>query len=140
MNELSTWMQSNWYALGNLFIEGVFLAAGVWYARKILRTLRASQEQVGALLKMSVEGTVAERTSSPAATDRSFANASPYWLTPSSEVPAGAPLQELHESRPGLTRRVIVWLKTPMKRSEVAPWRRAIKWLQEPARSSPIAH
>ena len=134
MNELSTWMQSNWYALGNLFIEGAFLAAGVWFARKILRTLRASQEQVGALLKMSVAGTVAERTSSPAASERSFANASPYWLTPSSEVPA-APLQGLHESRPGLGHRTIVWLKTPMKRSEVAPWRRAIKWLQAPARS-----
>ncbi len=138
MNELSTWMQNNWYALGNLFIEGTFLVAGVWFARKILRTLRASQEQVGALLKMSVEGTVAERTSSPAASDRSFANASPYWLTPS-EVPA-APLQELHESRPGVGRRAIIWLKTPMKRSEVAPWRRAIKWLQAPARSSPVAH
>ncbi len=135
MNELSTWMQNNWYALGSLFIEVVFLAAGVWFARKILRTLRASQEQVGALLRMSVEGTVAERTSSPAASDRSFANASPYWLTPSSEVPAGAPLQELDESRPGLGHRAIVWLKTPMKRSQVAPWRRAIRWLQAPARS-----
>jgi hypothetical protein len=140
MNEMSTWIQSNWYALGNLFIEGIFLAAGVWYARKILRTLRASQEQVGALLRMSVEGTVAERTSTPAATERPFANASPYWLTPSSEVPAGAPLQELHESRPGVGRRAIVWLKTPMKRSQVTPLRRAIKWLQAPARSSPVTH
>jgi hypothetical protein len=134
MNELSTWMQSNWYALGNLFIEGAVLAVVVWFARKILRTLRASQEQVGALLKMSVTGAIAERTSSPAASERSFANASPYWLTPSSEVPA-APLQGLHESRPGLGHRTIVWLKTPMKRSEVAPWRRAIKWLQAPVRS-----
>src|SRR5260370_11603178 len=114
MNELSTWMQSNWYALGNLFIEGAFLAAGVWFARKILRTLRASQEQVGALLKMSVAGTVAERTSSPAASERSFANASPYCLTPSSEPPA-APLQRLHESRPGLGHRTIAVLKTPLK-------------------------
>jgi hypothetical protein len=134
MNELSTWMQSNWYALGNLFIEGAFLAAVVWFGRKILRTLRASQEQVGALLKMSVTGAVAERQSSNGAAERSFANASPYWLTPP-EVPAAAPLQELHESRPGLSHRAIIWLKTPMKRAEVAPWRKAIKWLQAPARS-----
>ena len=134
MNEMSAWIQSNWYALGNLFIEGAFLAAAVWFGRRILRTLRASQEQVGALLKMSVTGAVAERQSSSGAPERSFANASPYWLTPP-EVPAAAPLQELHESRPGLGRRAILWLKTPMKRAQVAPWRKAIKWLQAPARS-----
>ncbi len=133
MNELSTWMQSNWYALGNLFIEGAFLAAAVWFGRRILRTLRASQEQVGALLKMSVTGAIAERQSSNGAAERSFANASPYWLTPP-EVPAATP-QEQHESRPGLGHRAIIWLKTPMKRAEVAPWRKAIKWLQAPARS-----
>jgi len=134
MNEMSAWIQSNWYALGNLFIEGAFLAAAVWFGRRILRTLRASQEQVGALLKMSVTGAVSERQSSSGAADRSFANASPYWLTPP-EVPAAAPLQELHESRPGLSHRAIIWLKTPMKRAEIAPWRKAIKWLQAPARS-----
>jgi hypothetical protein len=134
MNEMSAWIQSNWYALGNLFIEGAFLAAAVWFGRKILRTLRASQEQVGALLKMSVTGAISERQSSSVAAERSFANASPYWLTPP-EVPAAAPLQELHESRPSLSHRAIVWLKTPMKRAEVAPWRKAIKWLQAPARS-----
>src|SRR5260370_13398491 len=134
MNELSTWVQSNWYALGNLFIEGAFLAALVWLGRKILRTLRASEEQVGALLKISVTGAITERTSSPAASEGSFANASPYWLTPSSEVPA-APLQELHESRPGLGHRAILRLKTPMKRAQLAPWRRASKWLTSPARS-----
>jgi hypothetical protein len=133
MNDSSAWIQSNWYALGNLFIEGAFLAAAVWFARKFLRTIRASQEQVGALLKMSVTGAISERHSSPAVAERSFANASPYWLTPS-EVPA-APPQELHESTPGLGRRAIIWLKTPIKRAEVAPWRRAIKWLQAPARS-----
>jgi hypothetical protein len=146
MNELSAWIQSNWYALGNLFLEGAFLAAVVWFARKILRTLRASQEQVGALLRLSVTGTVAERTSLPATGERSlpaasegsFANASPYWLTPS-EVPADAPLQEeVHESGPGLGHRAIIWLKTPMKRSQVAPWRRAIKWLQAPVRKAPV--
>jgi len=138
MNEMSAWIQSNWYALGNLFIEGAFLAAAVWFGRKILRTLRASQEQVGALLKMSVTGAISERQSSNGAPERSFANASPYWLTPP-EIPTAAPLQELRESPPNrmavARHRVIVWLKTPMKRAEVAPWRRAIKWLQAPART-----
>ena len=136
MNEVSAWIQSNWYALGNLFIEGAFLAAAVWFGRKILRSLRASQEQVGALLKMSVTGAISERQSSSGTPERLFASASPYWLTPP-EVPtaAAAPLEELHESRPSVSHRAIVWLKTPMKMTEVAPWRKAIKWLQAPARS-----
>jgi len=137
MNEFSTWMQSNWYALGNLLIQFSFLAVGLWFARKFLRTIRASQEQVGALLKLSVTGAISERHSSPAVAERSFASASPYWLTPA-EIPP-APLQELHESGPSrlavAQQRVIVWLRTPMSRAEVAPWRRAIKWLQAPARS-----
>src|SRR3989442_9656994 len=98
MNEFSAWMQSNWYALGNLFIEGAFLAAGVWFARKFLRTIRASQEQVGALLKLSLTGAISERHSTSGAAERSFASASPYWLTPA-EIPP-APAQEVHESGP----------------------------------------
>ncbi len=137
MNEFSAWMQSNWYALGNLFIEGAFLAAGVWFARKFLRTIRASQEQVGALLKLSLTGAISERHSTSGAAERSFASASPYWLTPA-EIPP-APAQELHESGPSrlavARQRVIIWLRTPTRRAEVAPWRRAIKWLQAPARS-----
>ena len=137
MNEFSTWMQSNWYALGNLFIEVAFLAAGVWFARKILRTIRASQEQFGAFLKLSVTGAISERPASSAVAERSFASASPYWLTPAEISPA--PLQEPHESGPSrwavAQQRAIIWLRTPMKRAEVAPWRKAIKWLQAPARS-----
>jgi hypothetical protein len=137
MNEFSTWMQSNWYALGNLLSQFVFLAAGIWFARKILRTMRASQEQVGALLKLSVTGTVAERHSSGAVAERSFANASPYWLTPA-EVPAvvSPEPQESGHSRWAVARHsLVVWLKTPMSSGSVAPWRRAIRWLQSPAGS-----
>jgi hypothetical protein len=60
----STWIQSNWYELGNLLSQFAFLAAGIWFARKILRTMRASQEQFGALLKLSMTSSVTERPSS----------------------------------------------------------------------------
>jgi hypothetical protein len=137
MNEFTTWMQSNWYALGNLLIQFAFLAAGVWFARKILKTMRASQEQVGALLKLSVTGATAERHSSSASAERSFASASPYWLTPGEIPPVGLP--ESQESGPGrwavARQRLMVWLQTPMSSGEAVPWRRAIKWLQAPARS-----
>jgi hypothetical protein len=34
MNEFTTWVQSNWYELGNLLAEFVFLGVGIWFARK----------------------------------------------------------------------------------------------------------
>jgi hypothetical protein len=137
MTEFTTWMQSNWYALGNLLCQFVFLAAGIWFARKILTTMRASQEQVGALLKLSVTGALAERQSPSAVAERSFASASPFWLTPT-EIPPVGPL-ELSESGPGrwavARHSLIVWLQTPMSSGSVAPWRKAIRWLQSPAGS-----
>jgi hypothetical protein len=136
MNEFTAWMQSNWYALGNLLSQIAFLGAGVWFARKILKTMRASQEQVGALLKLSVTGPLGERHSSSAA-ERSFASASPYWLTPA-EIPPAAPLQ-LPESGPSrwtvARHNLMVWLQTPMSSRGAAPWRKAVKWLQSPAGS-----
>lgn len=137
MNELTTWVQSNWYALGNLLCEFVFLAAGIWFARRILKTMRASQEQVGALLKLSVTGAITERHSSSVAAERPFGSASPYWLTPDEVSPAGLPrLSESGPSRWAVARHsMVVWLQTPMSSGEVAPWRRAIRWLQAPAGS-----
>ncbi len=137
MNEFTAWMQSNWYALGNLLSQFLFLAAGVWFARKILRTIRASQEQVGALLKMSVTGAVADRHWPSPSAERPFATASPYWLTPA-DIPAvvSPEPQESGPSRWAVARhRVIAWLQTPMSSGSVAPWRKAIRWLQSPAGS-----
>lgn len=136
MNEFSTWMQSNWYALGNLLLQGAFLAAAIWFARDVLRTMRASQEQVGALLKLSITGALTDRHSSTAA-ERPFATASPYWLTPQEFPPA--PLSEPIETGPSrwavALHSVTVWLQAPMSTGEVTPWRKAIRWLQAPARS-----
>jgi hypothetical protein len=137
MTEFTAWMQSNWYALGNLLIQFGFLAAGVWFARKILITMRASQEQFGALLKLSFTGATSERLPSTATAAHSFANASPYWLTPSETLPVGLP--EPQESGPShwavARHRVTVWLQTPMSSGDTALWRRATKWLQAPAGS-----
>jgi hypothetical protein len=140
MDEFTAWMQSNWYALGNLLAQFAFLAAGVWFARKILKTIRASQEQLGALLKLSFTGAISDRPSSIAAEHRPFANASPYWLAPEQKPTVDLPgPQEPQENAPShwavARHRAIVWLQTPMSNGEAAPWRRAIKWLQAPAGS-----
>jgi hypothetical protein len=138
MNEVTAWMQSNWYELGTLVAEFVCLTVGIWFARKILRTLRASQEQVGALLKLSVAGGATDRQSPNAAPDRpSVVAASPYWLTPSETASAGSP-EHAESAPPQLATHkngLIVWLQTPMSSGGVAPWRKAIRWLQSPAGS-----
>ena len=137
MNEFTVWIQNNWYELGTLLSEFVFLSAGIWFARKILKTMRASQEQVGALLKLSVTGGASDRPAVSAAAEKSLA-ASPYWLTPS-EVPAIVQQeQEQMEQGPGRLalagRSTLNWLRAPMNnRQRVAPWRKAVRWLQSPA-------
>ena len=135
MNEFTVWMQNNWYELGTLLSEFVFLAAGIWFARKILKTMRASQEQVGALLKLSVTGGAPDRPALNAAAERPLASASPYWLTPS-EVPPVVVEREVVERGPSRLvlagHGVVNWLRTPM-RGGVAPWRKAVRWLQSPA-------
>jgi len=61
MNEFSDWFQNNAIDLARLLVQCAILAAVVRFGRKILAALRASQEQVGALLKLSVSDAVAER-------------------------------------------------------------------------------
>jgi hypothetical protein len=61
MNGLSDWFQNNWIDLARLLVQCAILAVVVRYGRKLLTTLRASQEQVGALLKLSVSDSVEER-------------------------------------------------------------------------------
>ena len=137
MNE-STWIQSNWYELGNLLAQFAFLGAGVWFARKILRTMRASQEQVGALLKLSVTGgPPTERPSSSVIAERTLAGASPYWLTPSEIPPVSEPEPQVNGPSRWVVawHKLVVWLQMPMSSGEVAPWRKVVRWLQAPARS-----
>ena len=138
MNEFTVWVQSNWYEIGILLIALAFLVAGVWFARNILRTARAFQEQIGALLKLSITTPSTELHSAGAQAKRSLAEASPYWLTPS-ETQTVAP-QEPADSGPGqfvvAWRRVVLWLNEPMATSgdsEAVGWHRVINWLQAPS-------
>jgi hypothetical protein len=67
MNAISDWFQNNWIDLARLLVQCAILAVVVRYGRRMLATLRASQEQVGALLKLSVADSVEERQPAPAA-------------------------------------------------------------------------
>ena len=54
MDQIANWMQSNWDELGSLVAQFTFLFAGLWFAGKILKTMRATQQQMGALLRLSM--------------------------------------------------------------------------------------
>jgi hypothetical protein len=61
MSEFNDWLQNNAVDLARLAVQCAILAMVVRYGRRLLATLRASQEQVGALLKLSVSDAIAER-------------------------------------------------------------------------------
>jgi len=140
MSDLMPWTQNDWYAAGSLLIRFGFLLAAVWFARNLLRTIKAFQEQIGGLLKLSITSTSSERPSphASAIAARSLGEASPYWL-PIEETrdSAPSPVFEPVESRPsGLVaawRGLIHWLNEPMSSSQVSTWRRMLNWLQAPA-------
>ena len=54
MSDFSDWLQNNWIDLARLGVQSAILVAIVRYGRRLLAALRASQEQIGALLKLSV--------------------------------------------------------------------------------------
>jgi hypothetical protein len=92
MNGFGDWFDNNWVDLARLIVQCGILAAVVAYSRKILKTLRASQEQIVALLRLSVSGgATQERPSSiaePAFTPPGFA--APAYATRQDPAPLAA--------------------------------------------------
>ncbi|HJZ65301.1 MAG TPA: hypothetical protein VKD70_13345 [Candidatus Acidoferrum sp.] len=135
MNDFGAWMQANWYQIGSFLVQLAFLFAAIWFAGKIIKTLRASQEQVGALLKLSVSGITPERHTEPAPLARAASEVSPYWLPPAPSQPttqfvtsANNPDHEV-SSGPGF----IGWLKTPMRiTTGTSSFHRVLRWFQSP--------
>jgi hypothetical protein len=72
MSDFMDWFQNNAVDLARLLVQCAILATIVRYGRKLLATLRASQEQVGALLRLSVSDAVAERSATAPEPDRQF--------------------------------------------------------------------
>ena len=54
MTEFGDWLQNNFIDLARLAVDCAILVIVVRFSRTLLRTLRASQEQLGALLRLSV--------------------------------------------------------------------------------------
>ena len=141
MNDLMPGMQNDWYAAGSLLIRVGFLVAVVWFARNFLRTIKAFQEQVGALLKLSITSTSGDGNSpnASAIAARSLGEASPYWLPPQDTHAAVFQEWRFAESRTNIIvtawRGMVHWLNEPMATSGISTWRRMLNWLQAPAGS-----
>jgi hypothetical protein len=141
MNDIITWIQNNWYEAGSLTAQFTFVLAALWFARRILRTLRGSQEQIGALLKLSVSDGLSERSKAGETVHRPTPYVMAEW--PATSEPAAAPeIQETGPETPALTLPggqqrggIIGWLQAPMKKRQIAPLRKVARWLQEPSGS-----
>lgn len=142
MNDINGWVQDNWYSIGSLLVQLTFLFAGLWFARRILRTLRASQEQFGALLKLSLSDELGERAKLGSTAHRPTPYVKADW--PATSETAGAPEADVTTSAetPELTlpedeshSGIIAWLMTPMggHGHRIPAWRRVMHWLQAPA-------
>jgi len=135
MNDSTTLDLSSWFAPAGILIQLAFLIAAIWFARNVLKTMRAFQEQIGALLKLSITGVTTERNFAAASASRPMADASPYWLAPAESEPV-APLQPIERGPGRITvarRKMLLWLQSPMTTAQPAPLRRVITWLQAPA-------
>jgi hypothetical protein len=138
MNDFSPLPIKDWYALGSLIAQIGFLVAAVWFARNFLRTMRAFQEQIGALLKLSITSAPGERQSTNTTARHALAEASPYWLPPlpSASVDPSFNSPEVVERGPNLIavgwQRLVHWLREPMGGSRVSYRRRVMNWLQAP--------
>lgn len=122
MTQFSDWIQANWFEFGILVVLSALLATVVWFARNILKSLRASQEQVGALLRLSFSDVLPV----PAASQQSNATPAPALQE---RVPRGPNPLVVG------ARNLVNWLNAPMSRRSASPWRKAVRWLQAPARS-----
>ena len=97
MNELSEWVQRNWFQLGSLLVQFGVLATLAWYGRSILRIIRAWDE-------------AQPRVELPeAADDRYEGGLTATWREVLAwlQAPMGS-------GGPGPFRRVIMWLQAPM--------------------------
>lgn len=129
MSDFSSWLQDNWYELGSLLTLMAFLIAGVWFARNILQTIRAFQDQIAALLKLLLASPAKRPLKSPSVKD-ALAEGISSWL----ETPAIS-LSEPRAKEPNrfvlACSRFLARLQGPIRAASAAP-RRVVRWLQAP--------
>lgn len=148
---MNAWIQNNWYEFGTLIAEFSFVFAAIWFARKVLKTLRASQEQVGALLKLSVSDGLNERKPNGALAHSPTPYVSSDWpahklsdelsgrpaaSTPILSTPASEPIVSTPNSTPYVAAPLTLPEEEHRGSHLAAAGRGVIRWLNTPMASS----
>ena len=92
MTEFGDWLQNNFIDLARLAIDCAILVIVMKFSRTLLRTLRASQEQLGALLRLSVSDGARLGTSTEPAAQSPMHTPAPEPSYTSEREPAFAPM------------------------------------------------
>ena len=122
-------LAKEWYQAGSLLVQAGFLLAGVWSVRAILKNMRASQEQVAALLKLSVFG------GASAEDLRTETRPAPYRRDGWQDAALGATAALCSPPPKTIWSGTSAWLQAPIVSTGISPWRKAFRWLQAPAGS-----
>jgi hypothetical protein len=140
MSEMNAGVANDWSGLATLLVLCLILAAVVWYGRKVLSALRVSQEQVGALLKLTIGDAIPEKSSrsglwfEPAGALHSLTGV-PHSADPRAAVLPEAQTPGIGRQRVEFAQGVIRWLRAPIRRNPNRPSGRLIRWLEAPVRS-----
>lgn len=122
MNELSDWIQANWFELGSLALQIATLASLVWFGRKAMAQLARGQSvrqaEAPATEPMAMEAATSDTTH-------------PFHGGLRGLIPMEAPATRGSErvvrgvhTEAGLWRSIMKWLNKPMSSDATTPWRR----------------
>lgn len=140
MTDINAGVQNDWSGVATLLVLCAILAAVVWYGRKVLSALRASQEQIGALLKLTITDAIPEESSrsglwfEPAGALHSLTGV-PHRTDPRAVILPETETPGVGTGAVEFAQGVIRWLRAPIRRDASKPSGRLIRWLQAPVRS-----
>ena len=154
MSVFGSGTQSDWYAAGMLLMQLAFLVAAVWFASNFLKTIRGFQEQVGALVKLSVTSAPAEPHEASTIARRTLGEGNIHWALPAkTETTSAMETAERGANRVWAGSERFLRLEAPTIRASegaAAPptemieepsagsWRRIGSWLQTPMHASAV--
>lgn len=143
MSDLSLLIESDWFELGTLVLQGATLGTVVWFGREALQILAGRQRRVS-MSQIRHEGPArafeapVRRTEAPASQpiemDAEPESVHVFGGSPRGLIPMDAPaatqatqaayFAPKANSESGMLRAIAKWLNTPMRSDADVPWRR----------------
>jgi hypothetical protein len=153
MSVFGSGTQGEWYAAGMLLMQLAFLVAGVWFASNFLKTIRGFQEQVGALVKLSVTSAPTEHHEASTIARRTLGEESFHWAVPVRAETGVTEVAERGANRAWAGSEQFLRLEAPTVRTPersmllqtetadeqgAGSWWRVSSWLQTPMHASMV--